>query len=133
MPHQSIEPDGDDQYYAGDAIDIPFAFVEIDGTTEIDITGMTVEFRVKESLVDDDQAAILEKVGTDGENEDDISFTDPSGGECVVHIETGDTEELIMEGNERVDNVLLRWHVRITDTTGNRVTSETGDWQIFAS
>lgn len=134
MAHASITPNDSDRYYAGDSIDIPFAFTDQHGDTAIDLTGMTVEFRLKHDLTDTDSDAVVVKTGTEGGTTDGVSFaSDPTTGECTVHIDTDDTSSVVIEDSTRFESVVMDWHVRVIDGNGNRVTSEVGDWEIFAS
>lgn len=133
MAHTSIQPADQDRYYAGDALTIPFEFTNEHDTTAIDLTGMTVEFRIKEDLTDDDANALVVKTGTEGGTEDEVSFPDPTNGRCEVHIATDDTSDVIMEDTVRVESAVVQWHVRVIDGSGNQVTSEVGDWEMWAS
>ena len=132
MPHESIQPSEGDRYYEGDALDVPFTFLDKEDQP-VDITGMTVEFRVKRNLTDSDEESYVEKTGTEGEPGDDISFTDPANGECIVSIDTDDTTNVLTENEIRSESVIVDWHIRVIDGDGDRVTSETGTWEIFAS
>lgn len=136
MAHTSIVPTDSDYYYAGDAIDIPFEFVQEDGTTPIDLTAKTVEFRIKESLTDTDANAVVTKTGTEGGVTNGVTFAaDPTTGQCTVHIDTDDTATVVddVDTGTRVESVLMEWHARVIDTNGARITSETGSWEMFAS
>ena len=133
MAHETIQPTDEDRYYAGDAIDVPFAFTTEGTDDPEDLTGATVEFRVKFDPTDTDEEALVEKSATEGTADEDVTFTDAPGGKCEVHIETGDTAEAVSDGNVVVDDVTMFWHVRVIDGDGNRVTAETGPWPIHNS
>ena len=134
MAHAAITTKTEDHYYEGDAIRIPFAFVDEHNDTAIDLTGHSVEFRLKENLTDADVDALVTKTGDEGGTGSQIDFTDPVNGKCEVVIDTGDTDGLVVDdGGTRIESKLFEWHVRVIDGNSNRVTSETGDWEIFAS
>lgn len=133
MAHASITPNDSDRYYAGDSIDIPFAFTDQHDANAIDLTGMSVEFRLKHDLTDADADAVVVKTGTEGGTSSEVTFTDAVNGECTVHIDTDDTSSVVIEDSTRFESVVMDWHVRVIDGNGNRVTSETGTWEIFAS
>lgn len=137
MAHTEITTD-EDRYDEGDAIRIPFAVTnEHDGTT-IDLTGMSAEFRLKESLTDADADALVVKTGEESVDESEIDFTAPASGECEVIIESdpagGDTDGVLTDAEgTRSASEVFEWHFRVFDGSGNRVTAETGDWVIHAS
>lgn len=133
MAHTSINPADNDNYYAGDAIDIPLKFMDKNNDQPIDITAMSVEFRIKESLTDADADALVTKTGEESVDESQISFTDPANGECTVHILTGDTDAAVVEDGTTIESKVMEWHVRVFDANDNRVTSVTGDWEMWAS
>lgn len=135
MVHATITPTDDDRYYAGDAIDLPFSVMDHNSEVSIDLTGMSVEFRLKESLTDTDANAIVVKTGTEGGVSDGVTFTDPINGDVAININTDDTATVVddIDTGERVESVILEWHFRVIDTNGARVTSETGEWEVFAS
>lgn len=137
MPHAAITTD-EDRYNEGDAIRIPYKVTnEHDGTT-IDLTGMSAEWRLKESLTDADADALVTKTGEQGVDESQIDFTAPGSGELEVIIESdptgGDTDGILTDsGGTRAQSEIFEWHFRVFDSNGNRVTAETGDWEIWAS
>lgn len=134
MAHTSIVPNDQDRYDAGDSLDIIFQFTDEHDGTAIDLTGMTVEFRLKENLTDTDTNAVLTKTGTEGGTTSGVTFTDPVNGEAVVNIATDDTATVVDDGSgTRADSVIMDWHARVIDSSGNRVTAEVGDWEIFSS
>lgn len=134
MAHTSIVPNDQDRYYAGDALDIVFQFEDEHDGTAIDLTAMTVEFRLKEDITDADADAVLTKTGTEGGTTSGVTFTDPLNGEAVVNVATDDTATVVNDGSgSRLESVVMDWHIRVIDTDSNRVTSEIGDWEIFAS
>jgi hypothetical protein len=135
MAHAAIVPTDDDRYYAGDAINIPFSFTDAHDGTVIDLTGMGVEFRLKENLTDADADALVEKTGTEGGTTNGVTFTDPVNGEVEININTGDTAAAVDDSSTgtRVESAIWDWHVRVIDTDGAQVTSETGTWEIWAS
>ena len=134
MAHTTIKPADEDRYYAGDAIDIPFEFTDEHDSESIDLTGHTVEFRVKENSTDDDEEAIVTKSGTEGESPTDLTFTSPADGEVEVHIDTDDTTEAVTgpDGN-RQESTDTFWHARVIDANENRVTAVTGNWEMYSS
>lgn len=136
MAHAAIQPSDQDHYYSGDAIDIPFQFKEQHNDTAIDLTGMDVEFRLKENLTDPDTDAVLVKdsTQTDADGNPEIEITDAANGTAVVHILTDDTAGTTTDDSgNRIESVVMMWHVRVIDGNGRRVTSETGEWTIHAS
>lgn len=135
MAHSNITPTDEERYYAGDAIDIPFSVVDHNAETAIDLTGMDIEFRLKESLTDADVDALLVKTGTEGGTTDGVTFTDAVNGDVAININTTDTATVVDDPDtgERVESVILDWHFRVIDTNGARVTSEAGEWEIHAS
>ena len=135
MAHQIIVPSDEDRYYEADSIDIPFTFNEHNGETPtpINLTGMTVEFRVKDALTDPDAEAHVTKIGTEGGVATEVTFPDATAGKAMVHIQTDDTDGVLSDGGGRDELRTLKWHVRVIDSEGRRVTSEAGDWEIHAS
>lgn len=141
MAHAQITPKDEDTYDEGDAIRIPFDVTDEHDSSTIDITGMSAEFRLKESLTDADADALVEKIGEQGVTEDQIAFTDATNGKCEVIIESdpdntgnGDTDGVLTgDDGVRADSKVFEWHFRVIDSNGNRVTAETGDWTIHAS
>lgn len=135
MAHADIQLDDQDRYFAGDAIDIPISFSDSHDGTAIDLTGMEVAFRLKEDLTDDDANAYLTKRSdaTDDNGNPEIEITDATNGECVVHILSDETADAIVDDTVRLSSTMLMWHIRVTNTDGARVTSETGSWEMHAS
>ena len=132
MARESITPVTEERYYAGDVLDIPFHFE--DGNDDpIDLTGTTVEFRCKRSLSQSDDETLLERTGTEGENPEGLTFVDPENGICIVHIDTDDTSHFVTRNDRRLENVTIKWHIRIIDQEGDRITSNTGDWQVYSA
>lgn len=137
MPHAAITTD-EDHYNEGDAIRIPFKVTNEHDGTVVDLSRMSAEWRLKESLTDADADALVVKSGKQGVDEDQIEFTDPASGELEVIIESdptgGDTDGVLTNADgTRAESQIFDWHFRVFDTAGNRVTSETGDWLIYAS
>ena len=133
MAHETIEPTDEDKYYAGDDIDIPFAFTQEGTDDPEDLTGATVEFRVKFDPTDTDEEALVTKSATEGTADDDVTFTDAPGGKCDVHILEGDTADAVADGEDFVDERTMFWHVRVIDGDGARVTAQTGNWPMHNS
>lgn len=137
MAHSTITPTDADRYYAGDAIDLPFTVQDHSAGTVIDLTGMSVEFRLKESLTDTDSNALITKTGTEGGATDGVTFTDALNGSVKININTGDTSNVVDDVDTdpvtRLESVIIEWHFRVIDTNGARVTSETGEWEVFSS
>lgn len=146
-----IQPRGDLRYNEGDALFIPFEFVEQfddeyepweepDDPHPIDLTdAQNIEFFVKEDIVDPDSEAVLTKrmVDDTGTETGEIDLTEPANGRCRVIIDTGDTDGMLTETvdgvEERLEEKTYEWVIRVTDADGYRVSSETGTWTIHAS
>lgn len=134
MAHQSITPSTEDRYNAGDALDIPIHFYDANGENRVDITGATVEFRVKEQFTDSDADAVLEKVATEGGADagTTITFDDATVGKVTVHIDTNDTSGFATDDSGKaVESKVYVWHCRVIDAEGRRVTAEWGEWEMF--
>ena len=129
MAHQSLVPDDHGPYFEGDALDIVLR-VEDTNTDPIDLTGATVEFRVKENRTDSDEEALLDK---SSEEVGEVTLTDEPGGKATIHVDTGDTDGFLTDGSDRLDERTLYWHARVTDDEGRRVTTVDGDWTVTAS
>lgn len=135
MAHLSLEPADQDRYFAGDSLRILFGFKDKHNDQPIDITNSTIEFLVKDSLTDTDADALLTKSSdaTDESGNPEIEITDATNGECEVVIATGDTDPFVEDGELRLDSTVVEWVARVTDADGNRVTAETGDWEVWSS
>lgn len=140
MAHASITTKAEDHYYEGGAIRIPFEFTDEHNDNSIDLTGHSVEFRLKEELIDPDTDALVTKTGEESGTGTEVDFTDPTNGRCEIIIESGDdttegdTEGVVVDENgDRIQSKVFEWHVRVIDGDGNRVTAETGEWEIWTS
>lgn len=135
MAHNSIQPEDHGRYYEGDAILIPFIIKDKHDDQPIDITGFTCEFYVKKDRTDADEEAIVEKIATQGEQDDgvEIDFTDPESGECKVIVETGDTDGLLTDDEIRSEEEEFFVAFRAIDSDGHRVTTVEATWPIHAS
>ena len=119
-------------YYEGDYIDIPHKVVD-SAEVAVDLTDATVTFLLKENVTDEDVDALLTKSGTESGTGDEVTFTDPTNGEATIHIETGDTDGVLTEDTTRFESDTFYFTIRVTDSSGRRVSTAVGTWEITAS
>ena len=123
MPHQ-LSPVED--YHEGDALFLRVTVADENGVI-VDLTGADAEWLLKEDLKDPDAEAAVTKETPEA---DGIEITDETAGELTVHIETGDTDDLVDWENEPETEVEYVHRLRITDDDGNRSTVFDGEFTI---
>lgn len=117
-------------HYETNAREIHTTVADPEGTP-MDLTGSSATYVLKSSVSVADTQAVLEKTGTQGGDDDAISFPDPTQGKLIVHIETGDTGGAIDWTKESSTTAELHHRLDVTDPAGNLVTAFTGSFELL--
>ena len=132
-----------DVHHEGDAHELRVT-IENENEIPVDLTGATAHWLLFDSAGDahDDLLAVLEKQDTEDEFNDEDSevfFFDPTSGNLIVNIDTGDTtglvdwDQLDLEADEDDVPILEKpFHHRLRVTVdGNRATVLHGEFVVY--
>lgn len=138
MAHTSIQTRDADDYVAGNSIGIPIVFTDRTGKKREPITDdRHVEFYLKHNRTDPntESEAFLKKsseeIGADGQPE--ITIINGQQGECRINILKGDTDEAVMDGTDREEEVTMWFNVQLHEGEYHVVTAEWGEWPIVSA
>lgn len=119
-------------HHAGDTHDLLITVQDSDGNI-VDLTGATVEWYLKEDSHDMDTDAHLSKTGTEGAAPTGMTFNDPVNGEVTIHIQKGETSDIVDWPSYSSDEKNLYHVLRVEDSSGNMSTGFTGSFTLHVS